>query len=142
MREPSFDAEKPPWVDGLDVIQKIVFADGVRKIPARAFLNCLRLEQIEIPASVTTIGGEAFTICYCGDKSVNGGKNVFWCLEDGVLILKKNPAADGDNFSTGFASWRQVTKNIKSVKVERGIVPNQNFFEWLGQLNSSVPVSF
>ena len=70
-------------------------------------------------------------------------KRAGWQLmEEKMSAAEKNPAADGDNFSTGFASWRQVTKNIKSVKVERGIIPNQNFFEWLGQLNSSVPVSF
>ena len=85
----------------------------------------------------------AFTFCYCGDESVNGGKNVIWSLDDGVLMFKKNPdARNATNFSIGAVSWRAVEGNVTGVKVERGITPDKRFFDWLGGLSFDVQVSF
>ena len=139
----SSSYEETLWRDYLNKIQKIVIEDGVEEISANAFKDCTALEQLIIPASVKTIGDFAFAFCYCGERKINNGKNVIWSLDNGVLLIKKNPAAKSDaDFSTGFESWQVVEKNITSVKVERGIVPGKRFFDWLYGLNSNIPVTF
>ena len=141
MREiPAYSYGKLPWVESVDAIQHIVIEEGVEKISANAFIECTHLELLTIPASVKTIGDCAFRFCYCG---VNNGKNVLWSLEDGVLTFKKNPAAkSATDFSIGAISWRAVEKNVTGVKVERGIIPDKRFFDWLNGLISAVQVSF
>ena len=139
----SYSYEATPWRDSLRDIQRIIIEDGVRKIAANAFAECTRLEQLTIPASVKTIGDGAFTFCYCGDRTINGGRNVIWSLEDGTLMIKKNPAAKNEsNFSTGYETWQVVEGNITGVKIERGIVPAKNFFDWLGRMGDGVSVAF
>lgn len=139
----SYSYEATPWRDSFRDIQKIIIEDGVKKISANAFAECKRLEQLTIPASVHTIGDGAFTFCYCGDRKINGGQNIIWSLEDGTLMIKKNPAAQAEsNFSTGYETWQVVEGNIKAVKIERGIVPSKNFFDWLGRMGDGVTVSF
>ena len=139
----SYSYEATPWRDSLRDIQRIIIEDGVRKIDANAFAECTRLEQLTIPASVKTIGDGAFTFCYCGDRTINGGRNVIWSLEDGTLMIKKNPAAKNEsNFSTGYETWQVVEGNITGVKIERGIVPGKNFFDWLGRMGDGVSVAF
>ena len=138
----DYSRENPPWIDNLLDIQNIVIEEGVEKISANAFLDCRRLELLTIPASVKNIGDCAFTACYCGNRLENGGRNVFWCLEDGVLIIKKNSAAKTDaDFSMGSISWRAVEGNITGVKLERGIIPDKKLFDWLGKLSSDISVS-
>ena len=124
----NYSYDKIPWFESLNLIQKIVIEEGVEKISANAFSECTRLEQLTITASVKTIGDLAFTYCYCGERTINNGRNVTWSLEDGILMIKKNPAAKSD-FSTGYETWQVVEKNIKSVKVERGVVPGKRFFD-------------
>ena len=34
--------------------------------------------------NVKTVGDFAFTICYCGDKRIDDGRNVFRSLNDGI----------------------------------------------------------
>lgn len=132
-----------PWVRSVDAIQEIVIEAGVEKISANAFSECTRLELLTIPASVKTIGDMAFTFCYCGNRAVNGGKNVIWSLDDGVLTFKKNPAAKfATNFSIGVVSWRAVEKNITGFKLEAGVVPKEKFFEWLAQRDNAAQISF
>ena len=134
--------EEPPWIGSLSKIQKIVISDDVQKIAANAFINCINLEQLIIPYSVRTIGDFAFTLCYCGEQTVNGGKNVIWNLEDGVLMIKKNPAVKPEtNFATGFDTWKVVERNIQSVKIERGVIPGKEFFNWLAHVRNGVQVS-
>ena len=130
-----------PWIKHLHDIQRIVVGDGVEKIAAQAFKECKRLELVTLPASVKTIGDMFASVSFCGDRFVNGGRNVFWCLEDGVLVLKKNPVAVGDDFSTGFASWIFADKNIRGLKLEPGIKPTEKFFEWLSS-HDSAAISF
>lgn len=132
-----------PWIDSSHKIQKIIFEDGVEEIAANAFIDCTRLEQVIIPASVKTIGDCAFTVCYCGERTVNGGRNVIWSLGNGVLMIKKNPAAKSEtNFATGFETWQVVEKNIVSVKIERGVVLSKQFFDWMAQRGNNLQVSF
>ena len=139
----SYSYEATPWRDSFRDIQRIIIEDGVKKISARAFDDCTRLEQLTIPASVKTIGDGAFTFCYCGDRKINSGKNVVWSLDDGTLTLKKNPAAKSDvDFSTGYETWQVIEKNITSIKIERGIVPSKRFFDWLNKSGVNVSVSF
>ncbi len=139
----DFSREEPPWLDKILDIQKIIVEEGVEKISANAFIDCKRLELLTIPASVKTIGDMAFTACFCGNRFENGGRNVFWCVEDGVLVFKKNPAAKVDaDFSTGSVSWLPVEKNITGFKLEPGIVPKEKFFEWMTKRGDALQASF
>ena len=138
-----FPYEKIPWVDHLRQVQKLVIGNGVEKIAAHAFDECTRLELLELPASVTNIGDFAFNCSFCGNIKVNGGKNVFWCLEDGVLVLKKNPDVKSNaDFSTGAVQWIFAEKNITGVKLEPGIVPTEKFFAWLAKRTNGAQISF
>ena len=128
----DYSGETPPWNDYIRIIQRIVIGDGVQKISAHAFSDCSRLEELVIPASIKTIGDLAFTISYCGERTINNGKNVFWSLDNGTLLIKKNPDVNSDaDFSTGYESWKAAEKNIKQIRIERGIFPSKRFFEWL-----------
>lgn len=139
---PAYSYGKLPWVGSVNTIQHIVIEEGVEKISANAFSECTRLELLTIPASVKTIGDCAFKFCYCGNRDVNGGKNVIWSLDDGVLTFKKNPAArNAADFSIGVVSWRAVDKNISGVKLERDVIPDKKFFDWRKSLSRDVPVS-
>jgi len=132
-----------PWLDNISDIQKIVIEDGVKKIYANAFIECTRLELVSIPETVKTIGDFAFNVSYCGEITMNNGKNVIWSLTNGVLMIKKNPAAKSDaDFSTGYERWKIVDKNIKSVKIERGVILGKRFYDWLNRMNSNLPVAF
>lgn len=123
-----------PWIDKLNKIQKIVIEDGVDKIAANAFIDCTRLEQVIFPASVKNVGDLAFTICFCGDKKFNGGRNVFWSLDDRILTLKKNPVAISNaDFSTDSIMWRDIEHNITGFKIKDGVVPKEKFSMWLAQ---------
>ncbi len=139
----DYSKETPPWHDYLKTVQRIVIEDGVKEISANAFSNILRLEHVTIPASVKTIGDMAFTISHCGERTIDGGKNVIWSLERGILVIKKNPAAKADaDFSTGYESWNIVEKNFKAIKIECGIIPSRRFFEWLWQSGRDVQIKF
>lgn len=139
----SYSYEETPWRDSFRDIQRIIIEDGVKKIAANAFAECTRLEQLTIPVSVKTIGDGAFTFCYCGDRTINGGRNVIWSLEDGTLMIKKNPAAKNEsNFSTGYETWQVVEGSITGVKIERGIVPANSFFDWVNRMGDGVSVAF
>ena len=139
----DYSREVPPWNDYLDVIQRLVIESGITKISAHAFDNCPRLEMVTLPASVKTIGDFAFLFSFCGDFNVNGGRNVFWCVEGGVLVVKKNPDAVGDDFSiASVRCWRDVEKNIRGVKVEHGIKPTKCFSDWLFERVDGKQISF
>ena len=129
--------------DNPNAIKKIVVEAGVEKISANAFFKCKRLERMIIPASVRTIGDFASTFCFCGDRNINNSKNVIWSLDDGVLKIKKNPAAKSDaDFSTGYEMWYIVEKNIRSIEIERGIILNKRFFDWLGRQSGNIQTSY
>lgn len=128
----DYSKETPQWHDYLKTIQRIIIEDGVKKISANAFIDCIHLEHIKIPASVKTIGDLAFMISYCGERTANDGRNVIWSLDNGTLVLKKNPAASEESdFSIGEITWRAIEKNIKQIKIECGVMSGNSFFEWL-----------
>ena len=57
-------------------------------------------------------------------------------------MIKKNPVAKSEtNFSTGFDTWKVVERNIQSVKIERGVIPGKEFFNWLAHVRNGVQVS-
>lgn len=142
----AYSYEETPWRDSLNDIQRIIIENGVEEISARAFIECRRLELLTIPASVKTIGDMAFSFCYCGNGLANGGRNVYWTLENGVLNLKKNLTVRGDaDFSTGAVTWLAIDKNIKNIKgikLEAGVVPKEKFFEWLGRRSNALQIAF
>lgn len=142
VRTIKYSAE-PPWIDSLSRIQRIIVEDGVEEISAKAFLDCRCLEHLTIPASVKTIGDMASTLCYCGDRMTNGGRNVIWSLNDRVLTIKKNPAAKSDSdFTTGYEAWHIADKNIDRVKIERGVILGKRFYDWLNTISPDISVAF
>lgn len=138
----NFSSELP-WGNFIDTIKKIVIVNGVEKIVAHAFADCSNVSEIVLPESVTSIGDCAFSISFCGNNAVNDGKNVIWCLEDGVLVIKKNPAVkDIDvDFSMGDVSWKVANKNIRGFQFERGVVPNKTFFDWFIRRGETIKLS-
>lgn len=138
----NFSSELP-WGNFIDIIKKIVIVNGVEKIVAHAFADCSNVSEIVLPESVTSIDDCAFSISFCGNNSVNYGKNLFWCLEEGILVIKKNPALkdiDAD-FSMGDVSWEAARKNIRGFKFESGVVPNKTFFDWFIQRDNILKLS-
>ncbi|MBR6713697.1 MAG: leucine-rich repeat domain-containing protein [Selenomonadaceae bacterium] len=139
----DYSEEVPPWNDYLRDVQRVIVEDGVTEIAAHAFSNCVALEHVTIPASLETIGDFAFTFSYCGEWNVNNRKNVIWSLERGTLIIKKNPnAANETDFSIGDIAWKDIEKNIQAVRIERGIFPAKNFFDWINRMGDGVSVTF
>ena len=148
---------------GCESLTSVTLSDGLAKICAGAFEVCESLTEIKIPDSVTEIGDNIFNGCTrlekiyyragsgFEDKLSMGNKaqlipidaektisylskNVFWSLDNGTLIIKKNPAAPADaDFSTGCGMWQVVEKNITGIKIERGVIPDKSFFEWFYQ---------
>lgn len=143
VREIEYYSAEPPWKDFLNEIKKIVIVNGVEKIAAYAFDYCSNVSEIVFPSSVTSIGDLAFSISFCGNNAVNDGKNVFWCLEEGILVIKKNPAVkdiDAD-FSMGDVSWEVARKNIRGFKFESGVVLSKTFFDWFIQRDKTMKLS-
>ena len=138
----NYFAEKPPWFDKLSDIQNILIDDGVKIISAYAFDNCPNVVEVDIPVSVTDIGDFAFNISFCGNRTVNDGKNIYWCLENGILVFKKNPSIENvdADFAIGYVSWQCVDKIITGFKLEDGVVPNKTFFDWF--IKRSNPIKF
>ena len=123
----------PPWKEFQNSIKKIILMEGIIEIPSKAFIDCSNVEEITLPTSVKDIGDFAFRISFCGNPQSNSGRNVFWCLEDGILIIKKNPdVKDVDaDFSIGIVSWKVADKNIRAFKLESDVVLNKIFLDWV-----------
>lgn len=126
-------------------LTEITIPDNVAEIGENIFYGCTSLEKIYYKAGfgfedklragnnaqLIPIDAEKKTISYCGNRAVNGGRNVFRSIEDGVLMIKKNPAALADaDFSTDWDTWEVVEKNITGIKIERGVIPDKKFFDW------------
>ena len=70
--------------EGCSSLSSVVIQEGVREIGYRTFAKCLRLLALSFPASVMTIGDEAFYGCrslqkieFLGDEPSVSGWNVF-----------------------------------------------------------------
>ena len=78
-------------------------------------------------ATITATAGEKTATCtvtvpggYCGDPSVNSGKNVTWSLQDGVLTIS-GEGAMGSQTGNNLSPWVGQKANITSVVVEDGV---------------------
>ena len=88
----------------LDNLTNLVISDGTTSIEAGAFEGCAGLESVTIPASVTSIGVNAF--CRCSnltDFSVDP-QNGFYMFKDGLLLTK-----DGKTLVEGINSQGNIT---------------------------------
>ncbi len=63
-----------PWGKKAEEVRKVVIEEGVTGISANAFYGCSNLESVEFPASLRTVGRNAFD--GCGLTSVTLGANV------------------------------------------------------------------
>ncbi len=99
---PSESWDQIPWHACADMISGIAIEDGVTAISPYAFYGCVNLKNIQIPASMASIGEFAFG--YCSDLTEGRfegnrpsfGKNVF-----------HNVAADM-YYPPGDASWNGI----------------------------------
>ena len=64
-----------PWMKGVNYINHVVIANGVTKIGKGAFYKLQKVNTFIIPASVTTIGAEAFKDC-------NNPEMIVYCNAD------------------------------------------------------------
>ena len=55
------ECDPTPWDANKDVITSIIIEEGVTTIADGAFEECVNVESVSIPASVTSIGGSAFS---------------------------------------------------------------------------------
>lgn len=58
-----FSAERTPWYEYRENINRAVIEDGVKSVGVHAFYECDSLTSIEISSGVTAIGGSAFYGC-------------------------------------------------------------------------------
>lgn len=57
------DSTDYSFVNGATSLKKVVFEDGLTKIPDYALAKCSSVEKVEIPTTVSEIGTNAFTEC-------------------------------------------------------------------------------
>ncbi|MBQ8362626.1 MAG: leucine-rich repeat domain-containing protein [Thermoguttaceae bacterium] len=67
-------------------LERIAFSEGLETLGAQAFYNCLSLETVELPASLTNIGGEAFEIDF--DVDPNPKRDLRLIASDGSFAAK------------------------------------------------------
>ena len=91
-----------------------------------------------VDGTCTRCGGEEPGIGgYCGDPSVNGGKNVTWSLEDGKLTISGSGAMANYSYSTK-APWDAYKDDITSIAVENGVTTVGDYaFYNLGEVTSA-----
>ena len=49
-----------PWHEDREYISKVIFADNISYIGSYAFYQCYNIEEVKLPANLTTIGYDAF----------------------------------------------------------------------------------
>lgn len=88
------DVVIPAEIDGKTVLEirgmspnatSVVIKDGVQKLAADAFRNCVYLESVYIPESVTVIEENAFRNCQSLSSVVVSEENANFYVRDGVL---------------------------------------------------------
>lgn len=108
---PDYSAEKKaPWYDKSGRISEIKLADGITSVGGNAFNQCVYVERVVLPASVTKIGENAFSaktecFAYSADVSVAGDTVVyiysenaptkagnFWHLKNDIITVWESRA--------------------------------------------------
>ncbi len=80
---------KESFFEGCESLQKITFANDVKKIGNRSFRYCKNLQTINIPASVESIGRLAFVGCDMLENITVDKNNKYYCSDEyGVLFNK------------------------------------------------------
>lgn len=88
------EPDKGPWLLCDEEIKNVVIEEGVENVGLRAFYQCETLETVELPSTLTEIGGAAFF--YCGDSftsiTIPAGVN---SIEQSALSGNENLAVKG-----------------------------------------------
>ncbi|MCD8389081.1 MAG: leucine-rich repeat domain-containing protein, partial [Oscillospiraceae bacterium] len=82
------EIDEPPWYSQREYITEVVIEEGVTGISDYAFLYCLNLASVTIPASVTYIGYLPFVPCPRLTKILVSEENEYYTSVDGVLFDK------------------------------------------------------
>ena len=106
--------------EGAQRIKKVVFAQGIKELPHRCFLNA-KVEKVVIPNSITTIGQDAFmgsevkevimlTTTQNAPQSQNSNFNSFYGINGNLRIHLSENSAYG-NFKD---AWVKASEEFKS----------------------------
>lgn len=93
--------------------RRVVVPDGVKTIGKKAFADCLKLEQITIPASTTTIAMDAFTNAPSG-FTIYGPLNSYaqtFASENGIRFVADDACTITFNANSGVSS--ETSRTIK-----------------------------
>ena len=116
-------------------LQKVHFNDKLSEIGAYAFYNCDNLDEIILPASVKTIGYDAFCACYSLQKvqfndgiSEIGAYAFYNCDNLNEIILPASVKTIGDNAFGQNVQWGDISVYIYAeVPPEgNGNIPQRN----------------
>lgn len=111
---------QPCAFEGAQRIKNVVFAQGIKELPHRCFLNA-KVEKVVIPNSITTIGQDAFmysevknvimlTTTQNAPKSQNANFNSFYGI-NGNLKIHLSESNEYGNFKD---AWAKASENFKS----------------------------
>ena len=77
---------------------------------------------------------------YCGDPSVNDGKNVIWSLNGGVMTISGTGAMEDYSGNTG-QPWKDSRSSITSVVVQTGVthIGNNSLSSFTNMTSVSLP---
>ena len=93
----QYDAggEAPWWFNHRNDVKTVVFQGNVQNIGMRAFKDCINLESIDIPSSITKINAQAFKDCHeltaitiPSRVTEIGGEAFLYCSKLETVIIK------------------------------------------------------
>ena len=132
---------------------KTVSMPSVTSIEIGAFQVCPNLTDVTMPkSSFETInitdafpGSSAtFHLCetgYCGDPTVNEGKNVTWYLDFDTGTLTISGSGDMADYLAGGTPWHSQRSNITSIEISDGVTSIGNWAFYLCRKATSVTIS-
>ncbi len=106
----NFTETSVPWLGYRHLVKTVSLQEGITNIGDNALYNCIALEAIEIPSTVTTIGNYAFANC----TSVIGG----------VEIPAKVTSMGTNPFSNATVESFTVASGNTSFKAVDGVLMN------------------
>ncbi|MBR5357878.1 MAG: leucine-rich repeat domain-containing protein [Clostridiales bacterium] len=134
----------------------ITIPNSVTSIGDRAFFGCTSLTNVTMtqrlyddidPTMVFEGSSSTFNLIpsgYCGDPSVNGGKDVTWIFDDttGTLTI----SGTGDMFDLDTIStdpWSAIYKSFKTIVINDGVtsIGNEAFYYCTNLTNITIPDS-